>query len=115
MEENVGICVDYLTRMTKMGASAPPCNPPRNPPCVQPCVPPYVQPLGLQRSLLPCCSVQPLGVAGMLLEMELGITGGEEDGVNNEDVNPADLYTKPEEVYEVYKARPACCRPCCRP
>tara|TARA_B100000795_G_scaffold175819_1_gene132844 strand:+ start:634 stop:738 length:105 start_codon:yes stop_codon:yes gene_type:complete len=34
----------------------------------------------------------------MLLEMELGITGGEEDGVNNEDVNPEDLYTKPEEV-----------------
>ena len=27
----------------------------------------------------------------MLLEMELGITGGEEDGVNNEDVNPEDL------------------------
>ena len=41
---------------------------------------------------------------GMLLEMELGITGGEEDGVNNEDVAPEDLYTKPEEVYEVYKA-----------
>jgi len=41
---------------------------------------------------------------GMLLEMELGITGGEEDGVNNEDVNPEDLYTKPEEVWEVYKA-----------
>jgi len=59
MEENIGICVYYLTRMTKMG---------------------------------------------MLLEMELGITGGEEDGVNNEDVNPEDLYTKPEEVYEVYKA-----------
>jgi len=37
----------------------------------------------------------------MLLEMELGITGGEEDGVNNEDVNPEDLYTKPEEVWEV--------------
>jgi len=40
----------------------------------------------------------------MLLEMELGITGGEEDGVNNEDVNPADLYTKPEEVWQVYEA-----------
>jgi len=37
----------------------------------------------------------------MLLEMELGITGGEEDGVNNEDVAPEDLYTKPEEVWEV--------------
>uniref|UniRef100_A0A7S4BTH2 fructose-bisphosphate aldolase n=1 Tax=Chrysotila carterae TaxID=13221 RepID=A0A7S4BTH2_CHRCT len=41
---------------------------------------------------------------GMLLEMELGITGGEEDGVNNEDVNPEDLYSKPEEIWEVYKS-----------
>jgi len=40
----------------------------------------------------------------MLLEMELGITGGEEDGVNNEDVAQEDLYTKPEEVWEVAKA-----------
>mmetsp|Transcript_48277 Transcript_48277/g.71549 ORF Transcript_48277/g.71549 Transcript_48277/m.71549 type:complete len:444 (-) Transcript_48277:400-1731(-) len=40
---------------------------------------------------------------GMLLEMELGITGGEEDGVNNEDVDPADLYSKPEEIYQVYE------------
>jgi len=40
----------------------------------------------------------------MLLEMELGITGGEEDGVNNEDVAPEDLYTKPEEVWQVQEA-----------
>jgi len=40
----------------------------------------------------------------MLLEMELGITGGEEDGVDNEDVAPEDLYTKPEEVWMVQKA-----------
>jgi fructose-bisphosphate aldolase class II len=39
---------------------------------------------------------------GMLLEMELGITGGEEDGVNNEDVPLEDLYPKPEEIYMVY-------------
>eukprot|EP00933_Yihiella_yeosuensis_P084333 TRINITY_DN98774_c0_g1_i1.p1 TRINITY_DN98774_c0_g1~~TRINITY_DN98774_c0_g1_i1.p1 ORF type:complete len:528 (-),score=109.18 TRINITY_DN98774_c0_g1_i1:144-1490(-) len=38
------------------------------------------------------------------LEMELGITGGEEDGVNNEDANPEDLYSKPEEIYQVYEA-----------
>jgi len=38
------------------------------------------------------------------LEMEIGITGGEEDGVNNEDVDPEKLYTTPEQVYEVYKA-----------
>jgi len=40
----------------------------------------------------------------LLLEMELGITGGEEDGVNNEDVNPEDLYSKPEEIWQVYEA-----------
>jgi len=38
------------------------------------------------------------------LEMELGITGGEEDGVNNEDANPEDLYSKPEEIFQVYDA-----------
>mmetsp|Transcript_21803 Transcript_21803/g.37551 ORF Transcript_21803/g.37551 Transcript_21803/m.37551 type:complete len:362 (+) Transcript_21803:219-1304(+) len=37
-----------------------------------------------------------------LLEMELGITGGEEDGVNNENVEQEKLYSQPEEVYEVY-------------
>lgn len=40
---------------------------------------------------------------GMLLEMELGITGGEEDGVNNEDVATEDLYSKPEEIFQVYE------------
>jgi fructose-bisphosphate aldolase class II len=40
----------------------------------------------------------------MLLEMELGITGGEEDGVDNTDVKQEDLYTKPEEIWEVQKA-----------
>ena len=40
----------------------------------------------------------------IMLEMEIGITGGEEDGVNNEDVDPDKLYTSPEQVYEVYKA-----------
>jgi fructose-bisphosphate aldolase class II len=39
-----------------------------------------------------------------LLEMEIGITGGEEDGVNNENVNPKDLYSKPEEVMQVVEA-----------
>ncbi|GMI24077.1 hypothetical protein TeGR_g11612, partial [Tetraparma gracilis] len=37
---------------------------------------------------------------GMVLEMELGITGGEEDGVNNEGCAKEDLYSKPEEIYE---------------
>jgi len=38
------------------------------------------------------------------LEMEIGITGGEEDGVNNEDVDNNSLYTQPEDIYEIYKA-----------
>ena len=38
------------------------------------------------------------------LEMEIGITGGEEDGVNNEDVDPEKLYTTPEQVWSVYQA-----------
>ncbi|RIY35260.1 class II fructose-bisphosphate aldolase [Psittacicella gerlachiana] len=39
---------------------------------------------------------------GMTLEMELGITGGEEDGVDNSDRDPAELYSKPEEIDYVY-------------
>jgi fructose-bisphosphate aldolase class II len=39
----------------------------------------------------------------LFLEMEIGITGGEEDGVNNEDVDPEKLYTTPEQVYNVYE------------
>lgn len=35
---------------------------------------------------------------GMTLEIELGITGGEEDGVDNTDVDSSKLYTQPEEV-----------------
>ena len=38
------------------------------------------------------------------LEMEIGITGGEEDGVDNEHVDPEKLYTSPEQVYAVYEA-----------
>lgn len=59
LEENLDICKDYLSRMSKVG---------------------------------------------LLLEMELGITGGEEDGVDNTDTPLEDLYSKPEEIYEVYKA-----------
>ena len=36
------------------------------------------------------------------LEMEIGITGGEEDGVDNTDVAQEDLYSKPEEIHQVY-------------
>nr|MDA3823259.1 class II fructose-bisphosphate aldolase [Bacteroidales bacterium] len=40
---------------------------------------------------------------GMTLEIELGVTGGEEDGVDNSDIDAADLYSKPEEVAYAYE------------
>lgn len=36
------------------------------------------------------------------LEMEIGITGGEEDGVDNTGVDNASLYTQPDDIYDVY-------------
>ncbi|MCL4106773.1 UNVERIFIED_CONTAM: hypothetical protein GTU68_048217 [Idotea baltica] len=40
---------------------------------------------------------------GMTLEIELGVTGGEEDGVDNSDVDSSKLYTQPEEVNYAYE------------
>lgn len=40
---------------------------------------------------------------GMTLEIELGITGGEEDGVDNTGVDDSKLYTQPEEVAYAYE------------
>ena len=40
---------------------------------------------------------------GMTLEIELGVTGGEEDGVDNSDVDESKLYTQPEEVAYAYE------------
>jgi len=40
---------------------------------------------------------------GMSIEIELGITGGEEDGVDNTDVDNARLYTQPEDVNFAYE------------
>ncbi|KAI0564105.1 Fructose-bisphosphate aldolase [Gracilaria domingensis] len=59
LDENIEICVKYLTRMEKINC---------------------------------------------MLEMELGITGGEEDGVDNENVDLEKLYSQPEEVDQVYSA-----------
>ena len=58
LEENIGICKDYLERFAK-------CN--------------------------------------VLLEFELGVTGGEEDGVDNTDIDSSRLYTQPEEVFYAYE------------
>jgi fructose-bisphosphate aldolase class II len=58
LKENIEVCKNYLSRMSKMG---------------------------------------------MTLEIELGITGGEEDGVDNSDVDSSKLYTQPEEVAYAYE------------
>ena len=39
----------------------------------------------------------------MTLEIELGVTGGEEDGVDNSDIDISKLYTQPEEVAYAYE------------
>jgi fructose-bisphosphate aldolase class II len=41
---------------------------------------------------------------GIWLEMEIGITGGEEDGVDNSGVDSSKLYTQPEDIWDVYSA-----------
>ncbi|TFK49141.1 fructose 1,6-bisphosphate aldolase [Heliocybe sulcata] len=41
---------------------------------------------------------------GLWLEMEIGITGGEEDGVDNTGVDNSKLYTQPEDIWDVYDA-----------
>ena len=40
---------------------------------------------------------------GMTLEIELGVTGGEEDGVDNSDIDVSKLYTQPDEVAYAYE------------
>lgn len=45
-----------------------------------------------------------LNEIGMGIEIELGVTGGEEDGVDNTDIDNEKLYTQPEHVDMAYKA-----------
>jgi len=40
---------------------------------------------------------------GMTIEIELGVTGGEEDGVDNTEIDSSRLYTQPEEVNQAYE------------
>jgi fructose-bisphosphate aldolase class II len=40
----------------------------------------------------------------MTLEIELGVTGGEEDGVDNSDIDSSKLYTQPADVLAAYDA-----------
>jgi fructose-bisphosphate aldolase class II len=55
-------------------------------------------------NLSTCCELlERMSKIDMLLEIELGVTGGEEDGVDNSDVDVSKLYTQPEEVNEAYE------------
>ena len=47
-----------------------------------------------------CCEyLKRMSKIGMTLEIELGVTGGEEDGVDNTGIDESKLYTQPEEVH----------------
>ena len=50
-----------------------------------------------------CKYFERMAKMGMTIEVELGITGGEEDGVDNTDVDSSRLYTQPSEVAYVYE------------
>jgi len=49
-------------------------------------------------------TLQRMSKINMTLEIELGVTGGEEDGVDNSDIDNSKLYTQPSEVLQAYDA-----------
>ncbi len=58
----------------------------------------------LEENIEICASyLKRMSKMGMTLEIELGITGGEEDGVDNTNVDSSKLYTQPEEVSNAYE------------
>ncbi|HCN11727.1 MAG TPA: class II fructose-bisphosphate aldolase [Kaistella sp.] len=50
-----------------------------------------------------CKYFERMAKMGMTLEIELGVTGGEEDGVDNTGVDSSKLYTQPDEVAYAYE------------
>jgi fructose-bisphosphate aldolase class II len=58
----------------------------------------------LEENIDVCCEYfEVMNEMGMMIEIELGVTGGEEDGVDNTDIDSARLYTQPEEVAYAYE------------
>ena len=58
----------------------------------------------IEDNIQTCCEyLKRMSKIGMTLEIELGVTGGEEDGVDNTGIDESKLYTQPEEVYYAYK------------
>lgn len=58
----------------------------------------------IQENIETCASyLKRMDRMGMTVEIELGVTGGEEDGVDNTGVDSSRLYTQPEEVAYAYE------------
>ena len=58
----------------------------------------------IEENIATCKSyLERMSKIGITLEIELGVTGGEEDGVDNTEVDNALLYTQPEEVAYAYE------------
>jgi len=58
----------------------------------------------LEENLATCARyLERMDRLGMFLEIELGVTGGEEDGVDHSDVDSSRLYTQPEEVARAFE------------
>lgn len=58
----------------------------------------------LEENIDICCEYfEVMNEMGMMIEIELGVTGGEEDGVDNTDIDSSRLYTQPEEVAYAYE------------
>ncbi|WP_192822728.1 class II fructose-bisphosphate aldolase [Rufibacter sp. LB8] len=58
----------------------------------------------LEENISTCVSyLERMNKLGMTIEIELGVTGGEEDGVDNSDVDSEHLYTQPEHVAHAYE------------
>jgi fructose-bisphosphate aldolase, class II len=58
----------------------------------------------LEENIATCAAyLRRMDKIGMTLEIELGVTGGEEDGVDNSDVDESRLYTQPEHVAHAYE------------
>ena len=58
----------------------------------------------LEENIATCAEyLKRMAPLGMTLEIELGVTGGEEDGVDNSDIDNSMLYTQPEDVAYAYE------------
>ena len=94
-EDNIATCAKYFTRMAKMNRTYLLCHSLTSLPSV---------PSSADTTLATHSALWRSADMIEWLEMEIGITGGEEDGVDNSNVDNAALYTQPEDIFDVYKA-----------